>query len=89
MVKRVTHDVKIRNEEKVVKCKPCPRILVLHSGDDVTSQYVAIMNAAFAARSFQVPVDSIAFAGQPAAYLELVRIYMCINHLYTFLVHLF
>lgn len=49
-----------------------PRVLVLHTSSDVTSQYVACMNAAFSARRLGVPIDAMPLTGQVSSYIELV-----------------
>jgi hypothetical protein len=66
MVNRVNH-VAEGNE-----CTAHPRVLMLHTSRDVTSQYVACMNAAFSARRLGIPIDAMPLTGQVSSYIELV-----------------
>jgi hypothetical protein len=54
-------------------CRLLPRMLLLHTSPDVTWQYVACMNAAFAAKRVGVTIDGVALTGQVSTYIQLVR----------------
>ena len=63
---------RVKQAAELNDCTAHPRVLVLHTSADTTSQYVACMNAAFSARRLGVPVDGMPLTGQVSSYIELV-----------------
>lgn len=63
---------RVKQAAELNDCTANPRVLALHTSPDVTSQYVACMNAAFAARRLGVPLDGVPLTGQVSTYIELV-----------------
>ncbi|KAK9806311.1 hypothetical protein WJX72_009675 [[Myrmecia] bisecta] len=52
------------------KDRPRPRILCLHGSPDEPSQYIAIMNAIFAAQKHEVVIDACMVADVDSAFLQ-------------------